>query len=286
MLGLCQCFSFVRQKDAMQCGVASLSMICQYYGKNYSINYLSNLCHATMEGISMLAMSKTAIVLGLSPITFYVSPLDLTSKKLPLPCILHWNQNHFVVLYKIKKGRKFYIADPGKGLVTYSREEFESHWISTFSDGEGKGIAMFFETTPEFYTINRWELTHELQIRISPFAKIDEIRALFGYDKENILKNKQTMGDIIRNEWVNINYFGDMFINAQGEVLIATGRSIGKLSTKEVKMDMYFSKNSLWRATRKQFSKCQMCIFRNICPPLTEIEIMFNVTFCNIINYE
>ncbi|MFS6554299.1 cysteine peptidase family C39 domain-containing protein, partial [Parabacteroides distasonis] len=60
----------------------------------------------------------------------------------------------FVVLYKIKKGRKFYIADPGKGLITYSREEFESHWISTTSDGEGKGIAMFFETTPEFYAMN------------------------------------------------------------------------------------------------------------------------------------
>lgn len=147
-------------------------------------------------------------------------------------------------------------------------------------------VIVYINSYGDLSTINRWELTHELQIRISPFAKIDEIRALFGYDKENILKNKQTMGDIIRNEWVNINYFGDMFINAQGEVLIATGRSIGKLSTKEVKMDMYFSKNSLWRATRKQFSKCQMCIFRNICPPLTEIEIMFNVTFCNIINYE
>lgn len=70
----------------------------------------------------------------------------------PLPCILHWNQNHFVVLYKVKKGKKFYIADPGKGLVSYGLDEFKKHWVSTKSNREDKGIAMFLETTPVFYT--------------------------------------------------------------------------------------------------------------------------------------
>ena len=69
----------------------------------------------------------------------------------PLPCILHWNQNHFVVLYKQKRGKKFYIADPGKGLVTYGRKEFMEHWVSTRSQGEEKGIAMFLQPTPLFY---------------------------------------------------------------------------------------------------------------------------------------
>ena len=66
----------------------------------------------------------------------------------PLPCILHWNQNHFVVLYKVRKGKRFYVADPGKGLVSYSRDEFRNHWVSTRSGGEDKGIAMLLEPTP------------------------------------------------------------------------------------------------------------------------------------------
>ena len=72
-------------------------------------------------------------------------------KRINSPCILHWNQNHFVVLYKVKKGKTFYIADPAKGLVKYNLEEFKKHWVSTQSDGEEKGIAMFLEPTPAFY---------------------------------------------------------------------------------------------------------------------------------------
>ncbi len=55
------------------------------------------------------------------------------------------------IIYKVKKGKKFYVADPGKGLVKYNLEEFKKHWISTRSDGEEKGIAMFLEPTPAFY---------------------------------------------------------------------------------------------------------------------------------------
>ena len=68
-----------------------------------------------------------------------------------LPCILHWNQNHFVVLYKVKRGKTFYIAAPAKGLVKYNLEEFKKHWVSTQSGGEEKGIAIFLEPTPAFY---------------------------------------------------------------------------------------------------------------------------------------
>ena len=66
--------------------------------------------------------------------------------------ILHWNQNHFVVLYRISKnGKKFYIADPGKGLLTRSIKDMEEHWVSTRSEGGDKGVVMLIETTPMFY---------------------------------------------------------------------------------------------------------------------------------------
>lgn len=98
----------------------------------------------------MLTLNDAAIALGFRAVCARISPSKLVQNS--FPCILHWNQNHFVVLYKIKKGRTFYVADPGKGLVKYNLEEFKSHWISTRSNGEEKGIAMFLEATPGFYT--------------------------------------------------------------------------------------------------------------------------------------
>ena len=134
----------------MQCGIACLQMVCKYFGREYSLDSLSKYCFATTEGVSLLGINEAANTLGL-----HTTCARATTKMLsevPLPCILHWNQNHFVVLYKVKKGKKFYVADPGKGLVTYGLEEFKQHWISTRSNGEDKGIAMFFETTPAFFT--------------------------------------------------------------------------------------------------------------------------------------
>ncbi len=98
----------------------------------------------------MLGINEAAKTLGLHTVCARATIEELSET--PLPCILHWNQNHFVVLYKVKKGKKFYIADPGKGKTTYNLEEFRRHWISTRSNGEDKGIAMFFETTPAFFT--------------------------------------------------------------------------------------------------------------------------------------
>lgn len=130
-------FPFVLQHDSMQCGVACLAMICSYFKKNKSMNYLSEQCFATTEGVSLLAIDKVASQLGLETISGRVSVNTICN--LENPCILHWNQNHFVVLYKVKKGKTFYIADPGKGLVKYNLEEFKKHWVSTQSDGEEKG---------------------------------------------------------------------------------------------------------------------------------------------------
>ena len=133
----------------MQCGITCLQMICKHYGKELSIETLSRYCFATTEGVSLYGISEAAGKLGLRSICSRVSMEQM--QEAPLPCILHWNQNHFVVLYKVKKGKKFYIADPGKGLITYTLEEFKGHWISTQSQGEEKGIALFLQPTTAFY---------------------------------------------------------------------------------------------------------------------------------------
>ena len=142
-------FYFIKQLDAMQCGAACIAMICRYHKGTVIYNDITSLCHTNLEGVSIKTLSDTANALHYQTAVVYSTIESLCVE--PLPCILHWNQNHFVVLYKIKNGKKFYIADPAKGLITYTLDEFKEHWISTHSDGEDKGVAMFLEPTPAFY---------------------------------------------------------------------------------------------------------------------------------------
>lgn len=142
-------FHFVKQLDAMQCGVACLAMICKYYKNAYSIETLSKLCSVSTEGVSLFAIKNAAEKLGFNSICCKTSIEQLVS--ISMPSILHWNQNHFVVLYKVKNKKKFYIADPGKGLVCYSLENFKKHWISSVSNGEEKGVVMVIEPTEKFW---------------------------------------------------------------------------------------------------------------------------------------
>ncbi len=145
-------FKFIRQLDSMQCGVACMVMICEFYGYKYSIESLEQYCTPSSEGVSIKALSDVASVIGLKNIVGKVSLNQI--KSCIMPCILHWNQKHFVVLYKISKnGKYFYIADPAKGKIKYSLLDFEKYWISTQSNGEEKGIAMFFEPTLNFGNI-------------------------------------------------------------------------------------------------------------------------------------
>ena len=76
--------------------------------------------------------------------------LEQLNTELPLPCILHWNQRHFVVCYKIKNG-KYYIADPASKRLVYEKEEFEHCWFSTQVEGKDTGTALLLEPGPEFY---------------------------------------------------------------------------------------------------------------------------------------
>lgn len=146
-------FPIYKQHDSMLCGVTCLQMICKYFKKKYSIEELSRYCFATTEGVSILGISEAAGKLGFHTLCGRTT-LPLLGQA-PLPCILHWNQNHFVVLYKItqKKRRKpyYYIADPGKGLLKYREDVFKEKWLSTQSDRDEKGVAMFLQPTPAFY---------------------------------------------------------------------------------------------------------------------------------------
>ena len=132
----------------MGCGIACLQMICAYYGKQIRQEYLSKICFPTTEGVSLLGIGDAASKIGFDTVGESLTIEELLTSK--LPCILHWNQNHFVVLYKNKDNRKLYIADPGKGLMDYTMEEFKKHWIGTEQGNEEVGIAMFLEPNNTF----------------------------------------------------------------------------------------------------------------------------------------
>lgn len=160
-------FPITFQHDSMQCGIACLQMICKHFGREYSLDFLSKLCFATNEGVSLLGIDDAANKLGLKTLCVKASMNELD--QISLPAILHWNQKHFVVLYKIKKGRKYYIADPGKGLTTHTNKEMQEHWLSTNS----KGVAMMLEPTPHFYDTKNASGVGEKEIH--------SFRFLYGY---------------------------------------------------------------------------------------------------------
>ena len=107
-------FPIIMQHDSMQCGVVCLTMICNYFFKNISIEYISEQCFATTEGVSLLAIDKVASKLGLRTISGRMSVNSINN--IENPCILHWNQNHFVVLYKVKRGRHSTLLTPQRDL--------------------------------------------------------------------------------------------------------------------------------------------------------------------------
>lgn len=142
-------FTFYKQQDAMQCGIASLAMICHYHGVKYSLSELNKRCGSTIEGVSVQSISSTASNIGLES---FAGLMDLNSlRKTVLPCILHWNQNHFVVLYKTSN-KYFFVADPAKGLIKYPINEFKKHWCGTVTNCMEKGVVILFRPTSRFYS--------------------------------------------------------------------------------------------------------------------------------------
>ena len=145
----------VFQRDAMDCGVAALMMIAAHYGRKLDSEAVRERCSLSKEGVSLLSISKTAETYGFKAIGGQIAFDNLLSRNV-LPCILHWDQKHFVVLYKIKKKKNkktFLILDPALGVQSYGINEFCNHWLSLKSDGRDSGIALLLEPTEQFYKI-------------------------------------------------------------------------------------------------------------------------------------
>ena len=138
------------QYDAMDCGPTCLRMVAAFYGKCYSLEGLREKSFITREGVSMLGISEAAEKIGFRSICVQVGYEKL--QEAPLPCIIHWNQQHFVVVYKLND-KHVWVADPGAGKLKYTKEEFCNCWLSSRKNEEDTGVALLLEPTPEFYTI-------------------------------------------------------------------------------------------------------------------------------------
>jgi ATP-binding cassette subfamily B protein len=141
-------FPFYKQLDAMDCGPSCLRMVASHYGKHFTLQTLREKSHLNKEGVSMLGIARAAEEIGMQTMGVTLTWERLRTEA-PLPVIAHWKQNHFVVVYKIKKER-VYVADPAFGRTVYSREEFLKGWISTRKDGEAKGSLLLLQPTPDF----------------------------------------------------------------------------------------------------------------------------------------
>lgn len=153
-------FPHYQQLDSMDCGPSCLRMIAKHYGRSYSLQSLREKSFITRQGVSMLGISDAAENIGFRTQGVRIS-LSQLIENVPLPCILHWNQNHFVVLYNIKKKKKifsenekyfFEISDPAKGKYPIDKVNFEKCWFSTREEGKDSGTALLLTPTPEFYT--------------------------------------------------------------------------------------------------------------------------------------
>lgn len=146
-------FPHYQQLDSMDCGPSCLRMIAKYYGRSYSLQNLRERSYITRQGVSMLGISDAAESIGFRTRGVRIS-LEQLIEDVPLPCILHWNQEHFVVLYSIKKkrtGNLFKISDPAKGKYEMDTVGFKKCWISTKKEGKDSGTALALAPTPDFY---------------------------------------------------------------------------------------------------------------------------------------
>lgn len=160
-------FPLYTQLDTMDCGATCLRMTAKYYGKEFSNQFLRERSFITREGVSMLGISEAAESIGMRSCGVKLSVERLL--EVSLPAILHWNQNHFVVLYSIEKSKsfllkrtfgsiggeeryKFLIADPAGSKYKLTESEFTKCWVSTQEGDTKQGTALLLEPTPEFYT--------------------------------------------------------------------------------------------------------------------------------------
>ena len=160
-------FPFTNQLGARDCGPSCLKMVAEYYGQQYALDYLREKCHINKTGVSMLGISEAAEAIGFHSIGAKMDLEQLKEMVQDIPVILHWNENHFVVVYKTPKPKKqglYYVADPAAGLITYKENEFTERWMGTQEDhhlengitlnqesDKPVGYTLLLEPTPTFY---------------------------------------------------------------------------------------------------------------------------------------
>lgn len=153
-------FPFYKQPDLKDCGPTCLKIIAKYYGRNLSIQTLREFSETTREGSNLLTLSDAAEKIGFRTLGVKISLEKL--EEAPLPCVLHWNKNHYVVLYEIVKDKKYYtkdniqftlkVSDPAHGLISYTQEEFLKFWIGNNTTVKTEeGVALLLEPSPKFY---------------------------------------------------------------------------------------------------------------------------------------
>jgi ATP-binding cassette, subfamily B, bacterial len=142
-------FPFYKQLNAMDCGPTCLRMIARHYGKHYNADTIRQKSGFSKSGVSMLGISEAAEKIG-----FRTRGVQIGYEKLravPLPAVLHWDQNHFVVLVAASKS-SIRIADPARGIMVYSKKDFLQYWASNKTeDSEDIGTALLMEPAPVFY---------------------------------------------------------------------------------------------------------------------------------------
>lgn len=147
-------FPHYTQLNSSDCGPTCLRMIASFYGKEYSQETIRRHCFISREGVSLLGICDAAEYIGMHCLGMKLT-IDQLVDEVNFPCILHWNQNHFVVCYDVKRSRigekyKFYIADPASQCITYNEEEFKKGWISSKFKGEECGVALLLEPDVDF----------------------------------------------------------------------------------------------------------------------------------------
>ncbi len=147
-------FPFYHQAESKDCGPTCIKIIAKHYGRVLNTPKLRALSETTREGSSLLGLSEAVEQIGFRSLGVKLSLSKLD--EVPLPCIVHWNKVHYVVVYKIKTKRNgdmtIYVSDPAHGLITYSKDEFIKAWIGNNADeNTEEGVALLVEPTPKFY---------------------------------------------------------------------------------------------------------------------------------------
>ncbi|MEM1319338.1 MAG: peptidase domain-containing ABC transporter [Bacteroidota bacterium] len=148
------------QHDTKDCGPTCVRMIAKYYGRNYSLQTLRDLTKINRDVVNLLGVSEAAEGLGFKTVGARINA-EVLKNKAPLPCIVHWEQNHFVVLYEVKKkklsfssngnGVKYVIGDPRRGILHYNEKDFIKSWSSSKVNNKDAGVVMLLEPTQVFF---------------------------------------------------------------------------------------------------------------------------------------